>query len=196
LCSRAIWLNQAEICADGETEQVIGLYLDSSRSNGARRFEPQTHVLGEAQRRWGSFQAEITSVELLDRDDRPRQVFLRGEHFRIRMHYRTQIAVKEPAFGLALYRSDGLHINGPNSVMAGLDIPCIDGAGFVDYTIDALLLAAGRYDLTVAIYNRDSSHAFDHQHRLYSFEVQDRRLAREEGIVHLPAQWRWTRDPS
>jgi hypothetical protein len=43
--------------------------------------------------------------------------------------------------------------------------------------------------LTVAIYNRDSTVAHDHHHRLYPFEVQDRRLAREEGIVHIPARW-------
>jgi len=113
-----------------------------------------------------------------------------GEPLRVRIHYRTQQPVVQPAFGLAIYRSDGLHLNGPNSVLEGLDIPSIDGTGYVDYNLDSLPLAAGRYELTAAIYNRDSTMAHDHHHRLYPFEVQDRHAHREEGIVHLPATWR------
>jgi hypothetical protein len=147
-------------------------------------------VESDGSARWGTYQAEITAIELLDREGQPRSSFVTGDHFCVRMHYQTQVPLSEPTFGLAIYRSDGLHLNGPNSVMEGLHIPAIDGCGYVDYTIDSLPLAAGRYELTVAIYNRDSTVAHDHHHRLYAFDVQDRHLRREEGVVHIPAAWR------
>lgn len=194
LCHRAIWLVKGELRADGDAESIIGMYLDAETPPETRRFRPAMMAAGaiDGEHRWGTYQAEIAAVEFLDRDERPRTSYLTGEPFRIRIHYRTQQPVAQPAFGLAIYRSDGLHLNGPNSVMEGLEIPSIDGAGHVDYTIDSLTLTAGRYELTAAIYNRDSTLAHDHHHRLYPFEVQDRRLHREEGVVHLPATWRHT----
>ncbi len=189
LCRRAIWMARGEIRVDGDAESVIGMYLDAENPSEVRRFLPQVSVDGGGSTRWGTYQAEITAIELLDRDGQPRSSFMTGDYFRVRMHYQTQLPVSQPAFGLAIYRSDGLHLNGPNSVMEGFDIPAIDGCGYVDYAIDSLPLAAGRYELTVAIYNCDSTVAHDHHHRLYSFEVQNRRSRREEGVVHIPASW-------
>jgi len=95
---------------------------------------------------------------------------------------------------MACYRSDGVHINGPNTQMAGLDIPIIEGCGHVDYVVEQLPLAAGRYELTVSIHSDDFSVTHDHHHRLYPFEVQDRRVSPEGGIVHLPAVWQHVPD--
>jgi len=198
LCRRAIWMARGEIRADGDAESVIGMYLDAENPSEVQRFLPRVRMDSEGSTRWGTFQAEITTIEFLDRDGQPRSSFTSGDYFCVRMHYQTQVPVSEPAFGLAIYRSDGLHLNGPNSVMEGLDVPSIDGCGYVDYTIDSLPLAAGRYELTVAIYNRDSTIAYDHHHRLYAFEVRERGSTREEGIVHMPARWRHvpqTREP-
>jgi ABC-type polysaccharide/polyol phosphate transport system ATPase subunit len=190
LCPRVIWMADGELRADGDTETLIGRYLDAASPAEARRFTPRVQTAGDGASRWGTYQAEITAVELLGSQDRPQQVFLTGSPFRVRIHYRTQAPVAEPTFGLALYRSDGLHINGPNSALSGHPIDRIDGNGYVEYHIPQLPLAPGQYELTIAIYDRDSTLAYDHHHRMYAFEVQDRRLVREEGIVHIPADWR------
>ena len=194
LCQRAIWMEHGAVRADGEAEAVIGLYLDAANQADLLRRTPTVKLDSEHKQRWGTFQAEIAAVEFLDRQNQLRQLFAQGDFFRVRIHYRTQTPLIEPAFGLAIYRSDGLHINGPNTVADGLSIPSIDGCGHVDYTIEQLPLAPGRYELTVAIYNHDSTLAHDHQHRMYEFQVQDRRLMREEGLVHLPAVWRHVAD--
>jgi ABC-type polysaccharide/polyol phosphate transport system ATPase subunit len=190
LCPRAIWMSHGQVYADGDADPVIGAYLDVASPSNIGRHMPPRQVEGDNTNRWGTYQAEITAVELLDEHDQPRQVFACGGFFRVRMHYQTQVPVVEPAFGLAIYRGDGLHLNGPNSVIEGVHIPRIDGHGHVDYNVEHLPLAVGQYELSVAIYNRDSTIAHDHHQRLYRFEVQDRRSAREDGIVHLPATWR------
>jgi hypothetical protein len=62
----------------------------------------------------------------------------------------------------------------------------------MEYRVERLPLNPGRFELTVAIYNRNSTVAFDHQHRMYAFEVVTPRGRAEEGVVHIPATWQHT----
>jgi ABC-type polysaccharide/polyol phosphate transport system ATPase subunit len=190
LCPRAIWMSNGQVRADGETESVIGMYLDATGASETRRYQPMAKLGVEGLNRWGTFEAEITAVELLDREEQPQKVFVTGELFRLRIHYRTREPIHGPAFGMALYRSDGLHLNGPNTVQEGLNIPVIDGCGYLDYTVEHLPLAPDHYDLSVSVYSGDCVTAYDHHHRLYTFEVRDRRVQHEAGIIHIPATWR------
>ena len=142
--------------------------------------------------RWGTQEAVITNVELLNASGVGGDIFATGDHLRIRMHYFSPVRVTRPAFGIAFYRAEGIHINGPNSVQAGYDIPFIEGDGYVDYIIERLPLNVGNYELTVAIYNHNSTVALDHHHRAYPFTVKAPGSWREEGIVHIPARWQHT----
>jgi hypothetical protein len=187
LCQRAIWLDHGVVRADGDSEEVAGAYVDAQVPAQRPHFVPQFGVASH--QRWGSFQAEITQVEMFNRDGVCPPYFKTGDFFRLRMHYMAHTRVETPTFGLAFYRSDGVHVNGPNCVKEGFEIPYIDGTGYVDYLIERLPLNEGVYKLTTAIYDRDSTHAYDHHHRQYRVEVRARGLWREEGIVHIPANW-------
>lgn len=187
LCRRAIWLDHGVVRADGDAEEVAGIYLDEQAPAQWRRFVPQ---FGEAsQQRWGTFQAEITRVELLNREGVCPPYFKTGERLRLRLHYTAHQPIDRPAFGLAIYRRDGLQVNGPNSVRDGLEIPGIEGSGWVEYSVDHLPLNQGEYELTVALYDHDSTQAYDHHHRLYPLEVRAPQLWVEEGLIHLTAHW-------
>ena len=194
LCSRVIWIDRGQVCADGDPKSVLGQYVDATNAEEIRRFVPKVDPGAGRADRWGTYQAEIGAVELLDGQGAPRQVFMSGGYFCLRIHYRTQIPVARPAFGLAIYRSDGLHLNGPNTVLEGFEIPLIDGTGCVDYAVERLPLSPGQYELSAVIYDHDSVVPHDHHHRLYRFEVRDTLSRREEGILHIPAAWRHVPD--
>ena len=189
LCDRTIWISQGVMKADGDTDLVSGEY-----SNAQLATEKKLTVVETNQNRFGTRQAEITRVEMLRADGTTPLFFTAGETFRLRLHYRTHERIEWPTFGLAFYRRDGAHVNGPNSVKDGYEIPCLDGTGSVEYVIEHLPLNPGRYELTVAIYNYDSTVAIDHHHRLYPFEVRSRTDWNEEGVVHIPAQWQHSAD--
>ncbi len=121
--------------------------------------------------------------------------FSTGDLFCVRIHYITHERIIKPTFGLAIYRNDGVHVNGPNSVAEGFHIDYLEGEGYVDYRVDALPLNPGRYELTAAIYNRNSTIAIDHHHRMYEFEIKAPRGQHEAGVVHLPATWRHVEAP-
>ncbi len=187
LCNRALWISDGLLRADGDPALLGGEYTDEQAQVKIKRRAPT--IAARSANRFGTYQAEIVQVELLGADGQPRTQFKTGEAFTLRLHYRAHERLETPTFGLAFYRRDGLHINGPNSVADGYDIPYIEGDGTVDYIIDALPLNPGEYELTVAIYNRDSTVAIDHHHRLYPLEVRSRTGWNESGVVHLPARW-------
>jgi lipopolysaccharide transport system ATP-binding protein len=195
LCDRVIWLTDGEVQADGYSTTVVDQYIAFSNKQYYEQQSVKPSFAGtqdgpkRSSERWGTFLAEITKVELLDADGSSPPFFRPGDLFRLRIHYQTRMRIDAPAFGLAFYRQDGIHINGPNSVRDGCSIPYIDGTGFVDYVIESLPLNQGEYQLTVAIYDHDSQVAHDHHHRLYAFEVRSSTLWREAGVVHIPAAW-------
>jgi ABC-type polysaccharide/polyol phosphate transport system ATPase subunit len=143
----------------------------------------------EASARTGD-DVSISSVTFLNRRGDESPVAQTGEPFTIRIHFEARRRLERPVFGLALYTENGTHVNGPNTRFAGLEIPEIEGTGYVDYTVDALTLLAGRYDVTVAVTGPDMADIYDHQHRAYSFSVQPTPgLPERWGLVYMPSHW-------
>ncbi|MEZ4558885.1 MAG: ABC transporter ATP-binding protein [Caldilineaceae bacterium] len=196
LCDRAIWLDQGLVRADGPSIGVVDEYLADAndryyQQRRKREVEkpPDEFTIQTTPQRWGTGDAVIAKVEILGKDGTTPEYFRTGDMLRLRVHYKTRKPIDTPTFGLAIYRRDGAHVNGPNSIDAGYRVPQIDGGGVMEYTIDALPLNPGHFELTAAIYNHDSSVAMDHHHRLYRFEVRSPTLRHEEGLVHIPATW-------
>lgn len=198
LCDRAIWLQNGVVRADGPAADVVDDYLAYTNElyYAKRRVEQAVaaekaleHSTATEQRRWGTHQAEIVRVELCNEKGEIVDQFQPGSTLCVRMYYKCHERILRPTFGLAIYRQDGAHVNGPNSVDEGYHIDAIEGTGVMEYRIDSLPLNPGRYELTVAIYNRNSTIAIDHHHRMYPFEVLRPRGRAEEGVVHIPATW-------
>ena len=92
--------------------------------------------------------------------------------------------------GLAIHRSDGIHITGPNTQFAGLDIPAVEGEGIVTYTIPALPLLEGLYYLSVSAHNWEDTEMYDYQDRMYSFRVLS--VGGEKyGVINSGGIWGW-----
>jgi lipopolysaccharide transport system ATP-binding protein len=198
-CEHAIWLREGTIEGTGTAAEITDAYMAFSneafyrqQSSGLSKnttMQEIRQIDGDYKRRWGNRQAEIVKVELLDVYDETPSYFHTGDFLRIRIHYQAHLQINTPTFGLAFYRNDGLHVNGPNSMRAGCDIPYIDGPGYIDYVVEHLPLNPGQYELTVAIYNNNSTVPFDHHHRMYDFDVRSRTSWIEEGVVHIDARW-------
>jgi len=193
LCHRIIWLDEGQVQAIGPADEVVVDYLSRVWKDTNMRLLAEGDTAGRG-RRWGSGEAIITRVEFRDGTDHLHRVFRTGDAFVARIYYRAFQPVHNPAFGVAIYREDGSHVNGPNTVQSGYEIDVLDGEGTVDYTIDSLPLLSGHYEFTAAIYDYHSVHPYDHQHRAYTFEVQAGTVAEKEGLVHIPCRWEHRRE--
>jgi hypothetical protein len=193
LCSRVVWLDHGQVRAQGAAEEIAAQYCNAVLTSLAGRSKLKRSIANEG-RRWGTGEAEILRVEFLDRKGDPRQTFRTGEAMVARIRYRTYKRLDRPTFGVAIYRSDGVHINGPNTRLSDYDIDHIEGEGFIDYWVDALPLLPGIYQFSAAIYDYESIHPYDHHHRLYTFVVQPGGTMEHEGLLQIPCRWEHTSD--
>jgi ABC-type polysaccharide/polyol phosphate transport system ATPase subunit len=198
-CDRAIWLNGGLLQADGTVGRVLDAYrthvLDADRRaslDASARTEtgsPETYK--EAPWRWGTRDAEISHVQMLDDRDQEECSFQTGGPLTVRMHYVAHEEIVRPQFGLAIFDADGFQINGPNTTVADFDIPLIEGLGYVDYVVEYLPLLPGSYLLSVGLFDSSGQVTFDYHHQAYSFRVNPGPIVGEEyGSVLIPSHWR------
>jgi lipopolysaccharide transport system ATP-binding protein len=188
LCDRVIWLDEGRVRVEGHPDRIVNAYVGEWSED---ELVDLNACRGRVERghRHGSREAEITDVQLLDDRGSERYVFESGESLTVRMMYSCQAEVERPVFGLGIFRSDGWHINGPNTRFADCPIEKIDGTGYVDYRIESLPLLEGAYRLSVSIYDYELQHAYDSFEQCLTFVVKNQRVKEEFGCVYFPAQW-------
>ncbi len=190
LCSRLIWLEHGIMKAAGPVSDVIGQYHEYLYKSAYPQLQTGPTEDGSF-RRWGTGAIEITNVLLIDGDGNVKENFKTGDPLTIEIRYVAHESVSEPEFGLAIFRQDGVQVNGPNNRIAGLKVNKICGPGVVRYHIDSLPLLADLYRITVAIHNSQIPQAYDFHEQAYQFRVVvtgDREL---DGLVEIPASWEW-----
>ena len=189
LCSEVVWMDQGRVKMVGPTEQVLAYYREHlfQRAGEQLNFENE---LGSF-RRWGTRQIEITGVRLLDGAGNETTLVRTGDPLCIEMGYVAHEPIAEPEFGLALHRQDGLHINGPNSRVGGLELGVVEGPGVVRYAIERLPLLPARYQVTAAVHDSKRPIAYDFHQEAYSFRVVEGGTSEKEGVMALDAHWEW-----
>jgi energy-coupling factor transporter ATP-binding protein EcfA2 len=184
MCQQALWIEDGRMVAWDNADNVVAAYMEQLAYSRA-----QDEVLKDTHR-WGSREVEITGVEFLDQAGCAVRRFRTGDAFTARLHYRAAQRVEKPTFGVAIYRDDDTHVNGPNTKLDNYLIPAVEGSGTIDYRVAHLNLLPGAYEFSAVVYDREARQAFDHQHRLHSFWIDPNPAVHEEyGTLYLPASW-------
>jgi lipopolysaccharide transport system ATP-binding protein len=187
ICSRAIWLDHGRMMLAGNTEQVVGRYLEMTTTNEGDRL---TQTAGQNENRWGSRQVEISAVRILGSNSQKQSVFQTGQTFALEIDYIAHQPTPSPIFGMAVHHHDGSHITGPNTAHYGLELPMIEGEGTIRYQIPSLPLLNGLYHLSVAVVNQDDTEVFDFHSQFYSFRVWNiEERVEQYGLVTLGGTW-------
>lgn len=199
LCNRALWLEGGKILSYGDTDEVLEAYQRSVMEKEEARYaaeherEAASEVAAEAIEedpdRYGSGEVEILGVELLDAAGEPHHILRSGEPAVLRLRYEAHERVERPVFGLAIHREDGLHVTGPNTRDAGLEIEAVEGPGTLEWRIERMDLMEGRYELSLACYDETLSHPYDHHHRRYPLQIRRGPSGEVFGLVTMPATW-------
>ncbi|MFQ6109039.1 MAG: ABC transporter ATP-binding protein [Candidatus Aminicenantales bacterium] len=194
ICDRVFLLDKGLIAAEGDPVEVIShyhriLYEKEEKQLSAEEARPE--ITASEKNRWGSGEAEITQIEFLDKSDAERQVFKPGDFMKVRIHYVAHQRIKNPVFGVAFYREEGIHLTGPNTKTSGYNIDSIRGRGFIEYIIPSIPFLPGTYFFTASIYDHSCLHAYDHWERCSQFSlVEGDRIKERYGVVHIPSEWR------
>lgn len=189
LCSHLVWIERGEVKRAGLAEDVASHYMAYSYEEESRQAAASGDAAGL--KRFGDGTIEITRVRILDGMGEESQVFKTGDSLTIEMAFQAHEPVDEPEFGLAIYRQDGVHVNGPNTQLAGLKMGEVSGSGIVCYHIEHLPLLPAKYLVTVAIHDSRIPMAYDFHDQAYSFRVDAGGTEEVFGLVEIPARWEW-----
>jgi len=207
-CEEAMWLNEGRVQSYGDCKNVVTAYESYTKEKEfeykKRRQKELTaalvgrdstqvrkkdyKVIGDT---WGTGEAIITKVEMLDSKGERRWVFERNEKAILRIYYYAFEKIKNPIFGINVHRIDGVYIMGSdNYETRPLVIDEIEGEGFVDFALE-LMLHKGTYFWSVGIAVEPDppywSELADFHNQAYEFRVESDIVA--HGVVDLPSHW-------
>ena len=180
LCEDVAWIDHGDLKMIGPAAEVIAAYQGDSHQ--------ATRVEGEQGARWGSGEAQIVSVELLDGASAATSVLTTLEPATIRVELNAHTPLQDTVVGVRIDSLAGGPVWGTSTRRSGRTIGLIDGPARVDVSIPSLPLLEGVYDLTVALTDHTEVHPYDHWDRRVRFEVRQFK-AYDTGIVHIPTAW-------
>lgn len=191
----ALWLEDGVIRERGSPRRVIDLYRQCITQQEGRAIAAEsprgTDEVRQAattvvQHRCGNRDVEIVAVKMLDSSRQERYAYRSGEPTCVCLHYKVHRGVREPVFGIAILRSDGLRCYGTNTAIDGVSLPPLGHEGTVEVSLERLDFIEGIYYLDVGVQAKDGQ-PYDQHHRLYAFIVTSE--LRDTGVVQIPHHW-------
>ena len=182
MCDNVAWLEGGKIVAEGRAKDVVDEYVDQGHED---RVETPT----EAKSRWGSGEAKLVAVELLDAAGRHVTHPSTGDAVTFRLRYEAGEAVAKPVFGLALETLEGTWLWAHHTRDANFVPDEITGEGTVDLHVPRLMLQPGTYDVSASIVDYTTTHVYDYLRRCLRFDVDHGTPRESGGYVALGGRW-------
>jgi lipopolysaccharide transport system ATP-binding protein len=181
LCERTVLLRGGHVEFDGPTHDAILRY---HRQLAADR-DPDER--GAGLREWGSGEARIADVELLDADGEPRRQFLAGEPLALRLRLVAGEALDPPRLVYELRGESGLllAVNALDTRDVGWE--AAPGELRVRFDVGHLPLADGRFTLRLGLSDPGGGRLYHQLDEAVSFLVHPG--ADEGGLMRLEGTW-------
>jgi ABC-2 type transport system ATP-binding protein len=181
MCDHAIWFKRGHKMADGDPRQVIEAYTGSITLD--------EHRPTETGDRWGSGEARIERVELLDHGGRQTTRVGSGDPLTVRLWYTTLQPVERPVFSVAVQALQGVVVSCPTTREGGEVPEKLDGSGWVDLVLDRFPLLPGTYDITASLTDYTMAHPYDVRRNVVRMDVDRKGQLEPSGLVSLGGHW-------
>jgi ABC-type polysaccharide/polyol phosphate transport system ATPase subunit len=182
MCDHAIWFKKGHKMADGTPKDVVEAYTGS--------IVLSEHRPTETGDRWGSGEARIERVELIERSGMQVTRIGSGEPVTVRLWYTTTEPVARPVFTVSIKTLQGVVISAPSTRQDDKNIPeKLDGTGCVDLRLDHFPLLPGTYDISASVMDYTLAHPYDVRRNVLRIDVDRKGQMDPEGIVSLGGQW-------
>ena len=193
LCDRVLWLDEGRQRLVASPRRAIDAYRQAVAEQ-----EAEEHQAAKEQReaapaggpgsesgeelRWGSREAEITSIRLLNAAGAEHYHLECGEAACFEIRVRAAAPLTDFVFGVAIATPRGTEVWGTNTDLEGYVPASFSGEATIRVTCPALRLAPGEYTVDVAVHARDGA-PYDYRRRALTLTV----TARHGGVgVYFP----------
>jgi len=185
-CDVAAWLEHGKLVRVGPATSVVDDYVDEGHAE-------RKHTEGGGSR-WGSGEARLTKVQLLDAQGRSTTRVRTGDRVTLRLAYEADEPIAKPVFGLALENLEGVYVWAHHSRDGGFVPEKISGTGSVDLVVSRLMLQPGTFDVLASLVDYTTTHTYDFLRHCYRFDVEAGEPRESGGIVALGGEWGNLRD--
>jgi len=184
MCNRAVYLSGGRVTLDGSTEEVTRLYDQEGRLDVSSW---ATGLVGSDPTNCPIY---IKAFEMMDEQGRPRILFEHGERIRIRLHFEAREPVTNPAFCLAIVRSDDVSCCNFNTAMDGFSTSTVRGEGIIEVLTPPISLVADLYSFQILVWDTKFQRLYCAQAGK-NFHISHPLLNNDFGVYHEHAQWSW-----
>lgn len=216
ICDRSIWIHDGLIREEGAPRIVDPKYMaymsqkeerkkkkaeeaaakEKEKAEKKQEVQEETEIEKEAEKkpveetqdakRWGSREAYMKNVTVLDMEGKECQTFQNDQPFQIRIDYKAEKKLDDVVFGIAIYRSDQVYIYGTNTLIDYSASNTLEGEGHIDLKIDRMPVNAGDYTIDLAFHRPDGFN-YDFWREACSVTIQN--VKNEVGLISLPHTW-------
>jgi ABC-type polysaccharide/polyol phosphate transport system ATPase subunit len=182
LCTHILWIDKGIPQAYGMVDEIAAEYV-------AHAYQKKGQPISATFTRSGTGEIEITSTRFLNQAGEAQESFATGDPMTIEIGYLAHKPIPNPEFGLAIFRQDGVQVNGPNTKLAGIDLGMIEGSGVVRYEIERLPLLPATYEVTTAVHDSRSHQCYDYHQKAYTFRILAGNFQELDGLIEFSAKW-------
>lgn len=197
LCDKVVFLNHGTMEFCGDVLEGINRYQAVVNTEkffvGPVKKKPLVENtkkwaddIGNWGKKFGTKEIEINSVRFINRFGFECRNAKSGQPLKVKVDFAAKSTVKNPHFGIAIFRKDGVYCYGPNTEFDGYTIPELKpGRGWFVLSYKKLLLAPGEYFFSVAIWDKNETLAFDYHDGCYKLTVGGHKN-RKGKLINLP----------
>lgn len=210
ICDRSIWIQDGLIKAEGAPRDVHPQYYEfmgkerqaiiknekirlQNREEEKKQEEKQVEKPleekkeSEKKKRWGTGEAYITQVKCFDRYGIETYAFKTGDPIKIQIYFKVKEIVKEANFGIGVFRTDGVHCFGTNTLIDKLEKFDLVQDGRAELELHSFDLLPGEYTLDFAI-GAEGCADIDYCKEL--IKIQTYSNITDIGLVRLSHSWK------
>ncbi len=205
ICDRVLWLDRGQSLAQGEPREVIDAYrqavalaegrehLEAHRAASVKETslgssEPPSEQGQADPDRWGSGQAVLLSTRMMVAGEES-YLIESGQPVDFEIEVEARQPLDDFVFGIGVSTPRGVECWGTNTDLMGLESERLEGRARIRISCSGLRLAAGEYEVDLAVHSRDGA-PYDYRRRCLSFVVQSNQ--RGVGVYRPELRWHFS----
>ncbi|TAN59546.1 ATP-binding cassette domain-containing protein [bacterium] len=198
LCDKVALIDHGKLLFFGSPEEGIGKYrlLLNTEKFSVGPINKSADLVTDTKKwadniadwgkKFGSKEVVIDSVEFINRFGCRTNKINTLDNLKIRVSFTIRFKVENPHFGIAIFRNDGVYCYGPNTIFDRHTIPKLSpGKGYFMLDYRSLLLAPGEYKLSIAIWDKNETLAYDYHYGYYELTITGAGNNRKE-LLNMP----------
>lgn len=181
MCDTVVWLEKGTVRMIGAANDVIAAYTGGTYGNFAREDSG-------SKTRWGTGDAQVTSIVVTGPDDAPVEAVQSGSSMRVAIEMNSHVRLDSPVLHVRLETLKGDLVWSTSTQRGTATLRVLDGPARAVLDVPSLPLAEGTYYLSVVITDATGGTEFDHCQHWAKIHVSGGQPS-DGGVVSIPSTW-------